>query len=112
MTGTTVFGRLGGPVAPISCVRYGDDFGFVGQYIVAPEHRGRGFGLRIWTAGLARLGGRNVGLDGVLDQVPNYDRSGFRFSHHHVRYGGTVAGRSLPGRARLHAVPLRDGPPY
>src|SRR5262249_3529076 len=63
----------GEPVACISCVRYGEGFGFVGQYIVKPEHRGRGLGLRLWTAGLARLAGRNVGLDGVLDQVPNYE---------------------------------------
>jgi hypothetical protein len=98
----------GRPVATISCVRYGDDFGFVGQYIVTPEHRCKGFGLRLWTAGLARLGDRNVGLDGVLEQVANYERSGFRFSHHHVRYGGAVAGRSLPGVVRLDAVPFAD----
>src|SRR5262245_8017660 len=94
--GAMLVGELHGqPVATISCVRYGETFGFVGQYIVKPEFRGRGLGLRLWTAGLARLGGRNVGLDGVLDQVMNYDKSGFRFSHHHVRYGGTPTGKLL-----------------
>ncbi len=98
----------GEPVATISCVRHSDDFGFVGQYIVKPEFRGRGFGLRLWTAGMAQLAGRNVGLDGVLDQVANYEKSGFRFSHHHIRYGGTLAGRSSPGLVRLDAVPFAD----
>ena len=96
----------GEPVATISCVRYTDGFGFVGHYIVKPDHRGRGLGLRLWTAGLARLTGANVGLDGVLDQVANYERSGFRVSHHHVRYGGSVAGKSPPGLTRLAAVPV------
>ena len=96
------------PVACISCVRHSADFGFVGHYIAKPEFRGRGFGLRLWTAGMIRLAGCNVGLDGVLDQVANYEKSGFRFSHHHIRYGGTVAGKSAPGLVRLDAVPVAD----
>jgi hypothetical protein len=98
----------GQPVASISCVRYEGNFGFVGLYITKPEFRGRGFGLRLWTAGLARLAGCNVGLDGVIAQVPNYERSGFRFSHHHVRYGGTLAGKASPGLVRLDAIPFAD----
>jgi hypothetical protein len=103
----------GEPVATISCVRYSDDFGFVGQYIARPEFRGRGFGLRLWTAGLARLAGCNVGLDGVLDQVKNYEKSGFRLSHTHIRYGGIVGGDPLlegttPNVVRLDAVPFAD----
>src|SRR4051812_27897558 len=102
-------GELAGePVACISCVRYGEAFGFLGQYIVAPEHRGKGFGLRVWSAGIAHLGSRNVGLDGVLAQVPNYEKSGFHLSHHHIRYGGTITGRSAPGLVRLDAVPFAD----
>jgi GNAT superfamily N-acetyltransferase len=98
----------GQPVACIACTRYGEDFGFVGQYIVRPEFRGRGFGLRLWTAGLARLARRNVGLDGVLAQVANYEKSGFRLSHHHTRFGGSPAGKSAPGLVRLDAMPFAD----
>jgi predicted N-acetyltransferase YhbS len=98
----------GQPVACIACTRYGEDFGFVGQYIVKPEFRGRGFGLRLWTAGLARLAGRNVGLDGVLEQVASYEKSGFRLSHYHTRFGGSPAGKSAPGLVRLGAVPFAD----
>jgi GNAT superfamily N-acetyltransferase len=32
------------PVSSISVVRYGDDFGFLGFYIVRPDWRGRGIG--------------------------------------------------------------------
>ena len=57
---------------------------------------------------MAHLGGRNVGLDGVLDQQANYERSGFRFAHHHVRYRGTGGGAADPGVVDLSAVPFDD----
>ncbi len=77
------------PVACISVVRYGSRFGFLGFYIVRPEWRGHGHGLRIWNAGLEHLAGRTVGLDGVVAQQDNYRRSGFVLAHRNVRYGGT-----------------------
>jgi hypothetical protein len=76
------------PVGCISVVRYGDPFGFLGFYIVKPELRGRGFGLRIWQAGMRRLEGRTVGLDGVIAQQENYRRSGFVLAHRNIRFGG------------------------
>ena len=69
-------------------VRYGEWFGFLGFYIVRPEHRGRGHGTAIWEEGMRRLGNRNVGLDGVLDQQPNYRKSGFKFAHRNIRFEG------------------------
>ena len=73
-----LFGRLDGePVASVSAVRYGADFGFVGLYIARPPFRGQGYGFRVWRAGLDHLAGRNVGLDGVVAQQENYRRSGF-----------------------------------
>jgi hypothetical protein len=65
------------PVATLSVVRYGTTFGFLGLYIVRAPFRGRGYGLRIWKAGMAHLAGRNVGLDGVVAQQYNYRQSGF-----------------------------------
>ena len=94
------------PVSCVSCVRYGDGFGFLGQYIVRPECRGRGYGLATWQNGMAHLAGRNVGLDGVLAQVGNYERSGFRFAHHHVRYSGTGGGDPPGGLVPLAEVPF------
>lgn len=76
------------PVAAISVVKYGDRFGFLGFYIVRPEFRGQGYGWRLWQAGLATLAGRNIGLDGVVEQQENYGRSGFTLAHRNLRYSG------------------------
>lgn len=81
----------GRPAACISVVRYGSDFGFLGFYIAAPELRGQGIGLQVWRAGMARLEGRLVGLDGVVDQQANYAKSGFILVHRNIRHGGSVA---------------------
>ena len=63
-------------------------FAFLGFYIVKPELRGRGYGLRLWQAGMARLGNRIVGLDEVIAQQENYKRSGFVLAHRNIRFGG------------------------
>src|SRR4051794_28615575 len=63
-------------VASISVVAYDSALAFLGLYIVLPEFRGRGLGLTLWQAGIARLGDRVVGLDGVVAQQENYARSG------------------------------------
>ena len=93
----------GEPVASISVVRYGSDFGFLGLYIVRPELRGRGYGHRLWQAGMARLEGRTVGLDGVVAQQENYRRSGFSLAHRNIRYGGQPR-IDAPQDARVSAV--------
>ena len=79
------------PAAVISAVRYGDHFGFLGFYIVAPDYRGQGYGYRIWQHALRRLHGRNIGLDGVVAQQGNYGKSGFISAHRNVRYQGSTA---------------------
>jgi len=76
-------------VATISAVRYNQHFGFIGFYIVAPTHRGKGNGLQVWNAGVERLADLPcVGLDGVLVQTDNYQKSGFKFAHKNCRYEG------------------------
>ncbi|TQV77881.1 GNAT family N-acetyltransferase [Denitrobaculum tricleocarpae] len=81
----------GKAVSSISVVRYGPDFGFLGFYIVHPDHRGTGAGLATWNAGMAFLADRVVGLDGVVDQQENYRRSGFEFEGRNVRLTGVPA---------------------
>ncbi|PWW03858.1 acetyltransferase (GNAT) family protein [Hoeflea marina] len=76
------------PVAAISVVRYSPDFGFLGFYIVRPDHRGTGAGLRLWNAGMARLEGSTVGLDGVVAQQENYRKSGFVLDGRNIRHTG------------------------
>ena len=76
----------GHPIAIISAIRYGTHFGFVGFYIVKPEFRGKGFGLRLWQAAITQLAGRNIGLDGVVAQQDNYMESGFKLAYRNIRY--------------------------
>lgn len=106
-------GELGGePIGCISAVRYGDEFGFIGLYIVLPEFRGRGLGIQLWRAAMDRLAGRNVGLDGVVAQQANYARSGFHLAFRNVRYQGvvdSVTADGLPrGAVEASAVPFAE----
>ncbi|HYS68375.1 MAG TPA: GNAT family N-acetyltransferase [Paraburkholderia sp.] len=80
----------GEPVACISAVAYGEDFGFIGLYIVKPEFRGKGFGLRVWRHGMDYLRDCNVGLDGVVAQQANYGKSGFRLAYRNIRFQGVA----------------------
>lgn len=96
----------GEPVGCISAVKYGDDFGFLGFYIVRRELRGKGYGMQLWQAGVERLAGRNIGLDGVLAQQENYERSGFKLAYRNVRYTGvSAASESVYGVISLDQVP-------
>ena len=82
-------GELGGTAAStISVVNYDDGFSFLGFYIVRPDLRGRGYGLRTWQAAIAHAGTRMIGLDGVVAQQDNYRKSGFVFAHRNIRFGG------------------------
>lgn len=90
--GAFLVGRLGDEiVAGIAVTRYAATFGFLGFYIVAAEHRGQGHGLALWKAGMARLEGRCIGLDGVVAQQANYRKSGFVWAHANLRHSGRVA---------------------
>jgi len=105
--GGFLVGLLGDePIATISVIKYGDSFGFLGFYIVRPDYRGKGYGIKIWNAGLARLEGRTIGLDGVIAQQNNYKKSGFSLAYRNIRYQG-ICGGAIPADAeivRLSAV--------
>src|SRR3989344_1657368 len=73
------------PVASISVVSYGNGFGFLGFYIVKPEHRGKGYGIKVWNEALKYLSSHNVGLDGVVAQQENYKKSGFKLAYRNIR---------------------------
>ncbi|WGR95828.1 GNAT family N-acetyltransferase [Bradyrhizobium sp. ISRA443] len=90
-------GELDGrPAAVVSCVNYGARFAFLGFYIVRPDLRGRGHGLKIWNAAIAHAHPRVIGLDGVVAQQANYRKSGFELAYANVRYGGGVAAPPAP----------------
>jgi len=113
--GFLVAERAGRPVGVISAVRAGAAFGFLGFYIVAPEERGKGHGLALWGAAMARMEGRTAGLDGVLAQQANYARSGFVLAHRNVRHGGAApsgeaasAAERAPGLRAADAVSFAE----
>ena len=106
------------PVACISVVAYGAAYGFLGFYICRPEFRGQGHGWALWQAGIARLGDRTIGLDGVVEQQANYARSGFatrppqhplRRHRRHPR-DRRSAHRRAAFRAGRRALPARSSP--
>ena len=103
-------GKIDGvPASTISVVNYDPQFSFLGFYIVRPDLRGNGYGLRTWQAAIGHAGSRIIGLDGVVSQQENYAKSGFRLAYRNVRFGGTPLG--LDGSPSdvvfLRDVPLR-----
>jgi len=83
------------PITSISAVSYNKDFGFLGFYITKPEHRGKGYGYKIWKKAIKYLSTQNVALDGVVDLQKNYMRSGFKFAYRHIRYEGYGSNEKL-----------------
>lgn len=79
----------GTPIACISAVAYDAQFGFMGFYIVSPEYRNKGYGLRLWNEALKHLPSQNIGLDGVVSQQHNYQKSGFKLAYKNFRFQGS-----------------------
>jgi hypothetical protein len=95
--GGFLIGELNGkPISCISIVRYSSGFNFVGIYIVKPEERNKGFGLKTWTEAFKLIHHQSAGLDAVLQQVSNYQKFGFQPTHSHLRYQGIVSGKISP----------------
>jgi GNAT superfamily N-acetyltransferase len=91
------------PIGCISAVSYDGVFGFIGFYIIMPEHRGKGCGIALWRRAMQRLEGHNIGLDGVIAQQSKYKQSGFSLAYRNIRYRGN----NFPKPAVYkHIVPL------
>lgn len=96
--------------AGISAVAYGADFGFIGLYICRPDMRGRGHGKAVWDAGMARLAGRTIGLDGVPEQQANYRSMGFVPAYRTFRLSGrAVIAADMPGSVSPITADLLPG---
>ena len=90
-------------VAVGSAVVYDDQFAFCGLYIVSPEHRGKGYGLALTKARLEYCGERNVGIDGVLENVDIYARIGYKKYYQNARYQFT-AGPVPVRHCHIHSI--------
>ncbi len=89
-----------------SIVTYGRSYGFMGFFIMRPDHRGHGLGDRLWNERKRRLLARldpdaSVGMDGVFDMQPYYARGGFQFVCRDLRFEGRgpTRGREAPAPA-------------
>lgn len=103
------------PVGIVLATRWNESQGWIGLYLVHPEFRGRGIGLELFRAALARLAPGSVGLDGDARQQANYRRSGFLDVHANTRWRGparlfrAAAGAAVVVDAReLPIEPLVD----
>lgn len=99
------------PVACLTAVSYGRDFGFLGFYIVKKEFRGKTFGIQIWQSAMEYLSTQNVGLDGVVAQQENYKKSGFQMAYRNIRYEYTndsVGGKKFPDIVKLSEIPFSE----
>ena len=66
------------PVGCVAGVRYNAAYGFIGLFLVVPEHRGKGYGLALWSHALGHLADVPcVGLEAALDRVEDYASWGF-----------------------------------
>ncbi len=85
-------------------------YAFLGYYMLEPAWRGKGLGLQIWESVVASEGAAVVGLDGVLDQVGTYERSGFTLAHLTHRYVGPTSGEIVAAPPGVRIVGLTDEP--
>jgi ribosomal protein S18 acetylase RimI-like enzyme len=90
----------------VSCVLYGDDYAFIGFYIVRADLRGRGIGTELFDRALARAGDRVIGLDGVLEQQQVYASLGFDVAHRNERWRGTGGGDAGDDLVSLADIPF------
>ena len=75
------------PIGCIAGVRYNSDYGFIGLFIVIPELRGNGYGIKLWKHALQHLSDLPcIGLEAALDRVDDYSRWGFKPSSSTTRW--------------------------
>jgi GNAT superfamily N-acetyltransferase len=79
------------PVASLAAVRYATNYAFLGLYIVAPSYRGQGYGKLLWDIVMKNLSDcSTVGLNGVNEQIGQYEKEGFKFAHSNIRWHGNL----------------------
>ncbi len=84
------------PAGSVSAVKYGNEFSFIGFFIVKPEYRGRRIGLDLGNRAMTYTGNIPIGIDGVENKVKNYKTYGFKLAWNNARYEGKASGYAAP----------------
>lgn len=85
------FYHEGNLIAGGSIVSYNGEFGFMGFFIVKPEYRSNGIGRKLWYRRRDKLitrlnDGASIGMDGVVDMQPFYNKGGFKIEFRDERH--------------------------
>lgn len=95
------------PVGCIAGVRYNLDYGFIGLYLVVPQHRGHGYGRELWKHALRHLSDLTcIGLEAAPSRITDYASWGFESSSLTTRWRWSkgdciAAARELPKGLRV-----------
>ena len=77
----------GKPIASLATVKYSDQYAFFGLYIVHPKFRSQGYGKLLWNFSAESVSAcTTMALNGTLEQVETYKRSGFCRSNLNTRW--------------------------
>ncbi len=80
-------------VSIVSAVAYGDEYGFMGFYVVDPNFRGKNYGRPLFCAALDYLSSKKqrlIALEAVEAQAHNYVKCGFQTAHYTRRFAITI----------------------
>ncbi len=99
----------GRPIGCASAVVYDESFGFFGLYVVKPEFRRKGIGMKLTKKCLKYLGERNIGLDGVVENEKKYQKvMKFKSSYSNLRFESRGEGEVPDGLVKVSAVPFES----
>ncbi|MFM7676177.1 MAG: GNAT family N-acetyltransferase, partial [Synechococcus sp.] len=66
------------PIGCIAGVRYNAEYGFLGLFLVVPQHRGQGHGVALWSHALEHLADLPcIGLEAAPERLHDYAGWGF-----------------------------------
>jgi len=85
--------------------------GFLGELIIVPDHRNKGYGEQLLRHAMNHLTTRgcvSMWLDGDLPAVPLYERLGFRGVGRSLRFLGTIPPIAMTGVGPMSSSDLRD----
>ena len=84
------------PIGCIAGVRYNENYGFLGLFLVVEKFRGNGFGLQLWKKALSHLSDLPcVGLEAAPERISDYSKWGFNISSKTTRWQCLGDGKSL-----------------